>query len=75
MSLADRKPPTHVRVKCVVCTVLEELPPSEAEALRNMLDSGEWRATWIEDALREEGYQVSDRSLTRHRLGRCRGTK
>jgi hypothetical protein len=75
MSLADRKPPSNSRVVCHVCHVLEILPPTEAEALRGMLDGKEWRSTWIADALREEGHEISDRSLTRHRLGRCRGAK
>lgn len=73
MSLADRKPPKPNRMVCGVCSLLNSLPPKEAEALTEMLASSEWRSTWIEDALSEEGYSVSPRTITRHRAGRCRG--
>lgn len=76
MSLVNKKPPTPHHIVCHVCQALTDLPPSESQALLDMLNSKEWRSTWIEDALREEGITtVSDRSITRHRLGRCLGTR
>lgn len=79
MSLAEQANLTGSRqgMPCSVATLLEELDatkPSEAEALRMMLDSPwrVWGHTAIEEALEAEGYSVGTGQIGKHRRKRCR---
>lgn len=77
MSFANRakEGPGRARpgIPCSVGALLESLPPDEAAGLRDILDAP-WRV-WphvkVEEAIREEGHQVGDQQVGRHRRGRC----
>lgn len=74
MSLAKRlenQPPVTKGPRCTMGVLLEELPKSEAQALRDALADPNWRTTWIRDALQEEGHALSHTSVARHRRGAC----
>lgn len=74
MSLAGRlndQPPVMKGPRCLMGLLLEELPKSEAEALRKALADPKWRTTWIRDALTAEGHALSHTSVARHRRGAC----
>lgn len=74
MSLAGRlkeQPPLTKGPRCLMGLLLEELPKSEAEALRRALADPNWRTTAIREALYAEGHKLSQTSVARHRRGAC----
>ena len=81
MSLAEKlnQPGTGNRqgLPCSVAELLRDLPPKEAAALKEMLDSP-WRI-WghneIEKALGEEGHPVGTGTVGKHRRRTCRCAK
>ncbi|HLU41629.1 MAG TPA: hypothetical protein VKZ55_04460 [Microthrixaceae bacterium] len=76
MSLADRLkagPPSRRTSVCTVSTVLDQLDPRDADALRTMLhpESG-WTGTDIARALRDDlGVPTTSQTINRHRRGDC----
>lgn len=78
MSLAERSQHQPGRAKhgmpCSVAELLDNLPPTESDALRSMLNAP-WRV-WphvaIEKAIRDEGHFVGVGAIGKHRRGACR---
>lgn len=75
MALADRvtaPPPMLHGLPCSIGALLDSLDAAERGALQMMLDSSQWNATMIYDAVRDEGHQIGRQSINRHRSGKCR---
>lgn len=75
MSLAEHVPTRAQHgLPCPIATLLTELPESEADALRTMLDAP-WRV-WghqaIERVLLAEGHECGTGSVGKHRRLACR---
>ena len=60
---------------CSVRTLLDTLQGDELAALEFMLGSREWSQAMIWKALTDEGYNVGQQSVNRHRGGKCRCAK
>jgi hypothetical protein len=76
MGLADRfasyeKPAPGA--KCVTCSLVEGLPKDEAAALDAALADASISNAAISAILKEEGHQIGETSVRRHRRGICRG--
>ena len=75
MSLSDRiadyKPP-RIGASCKTCSLLASLPDKEAEALRVALDDPRISNAGLSRILKEEGYQIQETTVRRHRKGECR---
>lgn len=76
MSLTDRararpSPPVH-GAPCSVGGLLDTLPDEEAEALHHMLDSPDWPASKIHEAVLAEGLSVGRQTIGTHRRRQCR---
>ena len=82
MSLSDRlskTPASSVGLPCKIGTLLEgtSLSETDRDALRKVLDTpvgakGRLASTAIVSALREEGYDVGDTAVNKHRRRMCR---
>ena len=82
MSLSDRlskAPASAAGLPCKVGTLLESdlLPEKDRETLRQVLETplgatGRRPNTAIASALREEGFDVGDSAVNKHRSGKCR---
>ena len=57
--------------RCTVCTLLDELPKDDAEALREALRDPAVKGSWIAKALESEGHAIRQNTVTRHRRGDC----
>jgi hypothetical protein len=78
MALADRlnnTPPNMTGTPCSVRVLLDTLQGDELAALKHMLASREWSQAMIWKALLDEGYEVGQQSVNRHRGGKCRCAK
>lgn len=74
MSLRDRLETMQARPRmiCRGCRLEESLSPEDRKALQEAMAS-EMAGSLIAQALRDEGYEISDQTLQRHRRGRCAG--
>ena len=66
---ATRKGP-----RCLVCSLLENIPKDEAEALAAALADSTYTSAAIGRAIRSEGYSINDVSVLRHRKRDCSGS-
>lgn len=57
----------NIAVTCHVANVLEQLTPSEAQKLEEILAQPKIRGTWIVETLGKHGYKLSAASVQRHR--------
>lgn len=75
MSFAARvdSPPVASRgLKCGISRLLDSIQTSdEQQALEDMLDNPSWGHKAIFEAVRQEGFSVSIRSIERHRRSEC----
>lgn len=60
---------------CSVTRALDNLPPDQADLLRQALDNRNARGVDIADALVALGYDVTSHTVQRHRRARCRCEK
>lgn len=58
---------------CGVCTLLGELPETEREALIKTMAQPKVSHTQLSRVLKENGYNISDGVMGRHRRGVCSG--
>jgi hypothetical protein len=58
---------------CGVCTLLGELPEAEREALIATMAKPKIGHTALSKLLKENGYNISDGVVGRHRRGVCSG--
>ena len=75
MALQDRLDSTPQRrhgLPCSVGALLEKLPPDEADALDQMMNTLGWSAARIYEALAVEGHEVGRQTIGRHRSRSCR---
>ena len=82
MSLSDRlskAPATAAGLPCKIGTLLQGdlLPEKDRDMLRQVLETplgakGRLANTAIAAALREEGFDVGDAAVNKHRGGKCR---
>lgn len=74
MSLKDRLANVKERPRtiCRGCRLEASLDPEDLKALKEAMAS-EMSGSLIAQALRDEGYEISDQTLQRHRRGRCAG--
>jgi hypothetical protein len=72
MSLADQRKtgPRKKQRPCLIRTVIETLPPEEADALREMLNDADWNSADISRALADENINVSRERIRVHRQDR-----
>jgi len=59
--------------RCTICTLLDELPAEDAEALREALGDSGIQGSQIARALQSEGHTVAQNTVTRHRRRDCSG--
>lgn len=75
MSLSDRiaeyKPP-RIEGSCKVCVILETLPEKDAEALRVAVEDARISNAGLSRILRDEGFQIQETTVRRHRRSECR---
>ena len=73
MSLAQRlaEPPSARKPQCLVADILDGLCDDDEAAFRAALDNPNFTATYLSRTLRDEGYEVAPRTLTRHRRAEC----
>lgn len=76
MSLAERvksgPPPRNLQGPlCGVGQLLVDLPKSESQALRAMLDDGGWQHRQIARVLVDEGHPIGRTTVERHRGLKC----
>jgi hypothetical protein len=60
---------------CSVRVLLDTLQGDELDALNYMLGSRDWSQAMVWKALTDEGYEVGQQSINRHRGGKCRCAK
>lgn len=65
--------PDTRRAWCSVCTLLQNLPSNESEALKLRMDNPKITHMAIHEVLQKNGYPISDSTIGRHRRGRCTG--
>ena len=58
---------------CAVCCLLGELPDIEREALIKSMAQPKIGHTTLSRVLKENGYNISDGVIGRHRRGMCTG--
>jgi|LakMenEpi05Aug10_1017310.scaffolds.fasta_scaffold13302_2 hypothetical protein len=58
---------------CGVCTLLGELPQAECDALVATMAKPKVSHTALSKLLKENGYNISDGVMGRHRRGVCSG--
>lgn len=58
---------------CTVCLLLAELDESESEALAGLLANQKVASAALSRVLTAHGHKVAEGTLSRHRLGKCRG--
>lgn len=78
MALADKlqhPAPNMAGSPCSVRVLLDTLQGDELAALKHMLASREWSQAMVWKALLDEGYEVGQQSINRHRGGKCRCAK
>lgn len=69
--LEDLVPPVFLP-SCKVRSVLEQLEKSDAEILKNLIDSQNlWKPYALERALSTKGIDLGSKSISRHRKGEC----
>lgn len=76
MSLADALKEHAVTVKgprCTVCSLLDDLEPTDAKILSEALADHAYTHNGISRALRAEGHNITASTLSRHRKGECAG--
>lgn len=75
MSLSDRiaeyKPP-RIGGSCKVCAILETVPEKDASALLVALDDVRISNAGLARILRDEGFQIQETTVRRHRRSECR---
>lgn len=75
MSLSDRiaeyKPP-RIGGACKVCVILETVPEKDASALLVALDDVRISNAGLARILRDEGFQIQETTVRRHRRSECR---
>lgn len=69
--LAEYERP-RIGAKCRTCELLESLPDNEREALQSALADPRFSNAGLAKILRDEGYQMADSTVRRHRRGECR---
>lgn len=75
MSLSDRiaeYQPPRIGAACKTCSLLASLSDKEAAALRVALDDPRISNAGLARILKEEGYQIQETTVRRHRRGECR---
>lgn len=76
MALSDKlhNPPEPLHgTPCSIGALLETLEGDELAAFKAMLAAhGQWTATMIYDAVRDEGHMIGRQSIGRHRRAACR---
>jgi len=61
-----------IRTRCKVALVLEELDAKSRAGLLAAIETPRFTAVAIAASVRGRGLDLSEYSVTRHRLGRCR---
>ena len=61
------------RAWCSVCELLKQLSPNEKQALQLRMDNKNITHTAISNVLKNNGHNISDSTMGRHRRGRCTG--
>lgn len=69
----DSNFPHPRRAWCSVCELLKQLPPKESQALKLRMDNKNITHMSISGVLKNNGYEISDTTIGRHRRGRCTG--
>jgi hypothetical protein len=72
--IADFKPPM-MGLQCLTCQMVEALSEEDRAAFAKACADPRISNTALSKILREEGYQIGDSALRRHRKGECRGGK
>ena len=68
--LAEYQPP-KVGGYCRTCQLLNDLPKDEAESLRKALADPRISNAGLSRILKDEGYNIADSTVRRHRKGEC----
>lgn len=75
MSLSDRiaeyKPP-RIGGSCKMCSLLVSLPEKDSAALRGAVDDARISNAGLARILKEEGFQIQETTVRRHRKSECR---
>ena len=73
MSLVDAfaTPPSRRRGTCGMGRVIAALPEKDAQALNDVLSGDRWSSADIARVLRDEGHDVREWTVSRHRKGEC----
>lgn len=58
---------------CSTCTVISEANDEDKAALLAAMDDPRISNAGLSRILREEGYEIGDSALRRHRKGECKG--
>lgn len=75
MSLSKRiaeYSPRKVGGVCRTCALLKSLSKSEAEALQAALDDPRFSNAGLAKILKDEGYNMAESTVRRHRRGECK---
>lgn len=74
MGLADQFAalrPNHGGTRCGVGSALDRMDDADQAALQAALDNPTLQAAGISQVLRNNGYDVGDQAVSRHRRGVC----
>jgi hypothetical protein len=61
------------RGKCTFCTFLETLGKAESEAVKERVSDKNITSASLSRVLRQNGHNLSEGVISRHRRGDCRG--
>ena len=70
--LAEYEKP-RIGGKCATCTIIEEASPEDREALLAAMGDPRISNTGMARIFREEGFNIGDSAIRRHRKGECKG--
>lgn len=74
MSLSDKLSnyqPPRIGAKCRTCELLKSLPEKERVAFQAALDDPRFSNAGLSKILKDEGHQIAETTLRRHRKGEC----
>ena len=68
--IAEYEPP-RIGGKCRTCLALEESSPEDRAALQAALADPRYSNAGLSRILKEEGFQIQESTVRRHRRGEC----
>lgn len=71
----DANFPKPKRAWCSVCELIKSLSPSEAKAFTARLADKNITHVALANVLKNNGYEIGDSTIGRHRRGICNGIK